>query len=44
MIEHVGNYASRGHYISYNLDADDNWVLHDDHKIKLRDIDSVLEA
>jgi len=44
VVEHVGNFASRGHYICYNLDSEDNWILFDDNKVKKRDLDSVLDS
>ena len=44
VVEHVGKRASSGHYVSYNLDSDDHWQLFDDHVVKYRELDSVLDA
>ena len=41
VVEHIGEWAHRGHYINYALDANDDWKKFDDTKINVRDLDSV---
>ena len=43
VVEHVGEYAHRGHYVSYSMDSDDNWKYFDDMRVQSRDIDGILE-
>ena len=44
VIEHVGELASRGHYVNYALDSDDCWQKFDDNKVHPREEDQVLNT
>mmetsp|Transcript_32011 Transcript_32011/g.23173 ORF Transcript_32011/g.23173 Transcript_32011/m.23173 type:complete len:137 (-) Transcript_32011:40-450(-) len=44
VIEHVGNTATRGHYICYTLDSMDNWVCFDDTRVKYYDLETILDG
>jgi ubiquitin C-terminal hydrolase len=43
VVEHVGEWAHRGHYICYSMDAEDEWLKFDDGKVSVRSLDSVLD-
>ena len=44
VVEHLGQHASRGHYVCYTLDSDDLWQCFDDDKVKRRDLDLIIES
>lgn len=44
IIIHKGLEASRGHYICYVLDADNNWIQYDDNRMKKVHEDIVYES
>lgn len=44
VIEHQGQYATSGHYVSYTMDADDQWQCFDDLRVNAKALDSVLDA
>ena len=44
VVEHLGQHAHRGHYISYTMDSEDLWRRFDDQKIQYRELESVLDA
>ena len=41
VVEHIGEWAHRGHYINYALDSNDDWKKFDDTKVNVRELDSV---
>lgn len=43
VVEHVGAFAHRGHYVSYTMDSDDQWKKFDDNLVQVRDLDTVLD-
>ena len=43
VVEHIGEYAHRGHYVCYALDSNDDWKCFDDQRVSERDIDTVLD-
>ena len=43
VVEHLGQHAHRGHYVSYTMDSDDQWKKFDDDKVQVRDLETVLE-
>jgi ubiquitin C-terminal hydrolase len=43
VVEHIGEFAHRGHYVCYAMDSEDHWKCFDDQRVTDRDIDSVLE-
>ena len=43
VVEHLGQHAHRGHYVSYTMDSDDQWKKFDDEKMQVRDLDSILD-
>ena len=44
MVVHKGQGISKGHYVSYVLDANDKWVLYDDDKFKEVHEDTVYNS
>jgi ubiquitin C-terminal hydrolase len=44
VVEHVGEFAHRGHYVSYTLDSNDDWQKFDDQKVGERDVSEVLDS
>ena len=34
VVEHIGNRSSQGHYISYTMDSEDQWMKFDDTRIR----------
>lgn len=43
-VEHIGDYAHRGHYVSHTMDSGDNWRCFDDERVKARTLDTVLDT
>lgn len=43
VVEHIGAFASRGHYVSYTMDSDDQWKKFDDERVQARHLETVLE-
>lgn len=43
VVEHVGQYAHKGHYVCYTLDSDNQWVLFDDKKVNQRDLSFIYQ-
>lgn len=43
IVEHVGQFAHRGHYVSYTMDSDDQWKKFDDERVQARNLDTILD-
>ena len=44
VVEHKGVQLSKGHYVTYILDANNNWVLYDDDKFRTVNKDRVFDS
>lgn len=44
VVNHKGNELFRGHYVTYVLDASNEWILYDDNKFKKVHKDIVFES
>lgn len=46
MVNHRGTEATKGHYVSWALDSNNDWILYDDNKVKKapNGLDSVLNS
>lgn len=44
VVEHVGHYAHKGHYVCYTLDSDNQWVHFDDKKVHQRDLSYIYHS
>ncbi len=46
VINHRGTEATKGHYVSWALDSNNEWILYDDNKVKKapNGLDSVLNS
>lgn len=44
VVEHIGEWAHRGHYINYALDSEDDWKKYDDQRVNDRDLDTVQDV
>jgi ubiquitin C-terminal hydrolase len=33
VVEHIGDYAHKGHYVCYSLDSNNKWMKFDDKKV-----------
>ena len=42
VVEHIGKQSTQGHYISYTMDSDDQWIKFDDTKVKPVNLDTIL--
>ena len=43
VVEHVGEFAHRGHYVCYAMDSNDEWKKFDDMKVASRELETVLD-
>ena len=43
VVEHLGNFAHKGHYICYSLDPSNNWIKFDDKKVIEVDYDHIID-
>lgn len=43
VVEHIGEFAHRGHYVAFSLDSEDHWQCFDDQRVGERDIDNILD-
>ncbi len=41
VVEHLGEFAHRGHYINYALDSEDQWKQYDDTKVSARELQTI---
>lgn len=44
VVEHLGEFAHRGHYVNYAMDSEDEWKKFDDTKVSSRDLDTMQET
>lgn len=44
VVEHIGEWAHRGHYINYALDSEDQWKKFDDTKVNVRDLETIQDV
>ena len=43
IIEHIGNEATKGHYVCYTLDSNNDWIKFNDKKFTKKDINEIIQ-
>jgi len=42
VVEHIGQLATRGHYVCFTLDSHNDWIKFDDHRWSQKDEEDLL--